>query len=190
MAERTLRRLLRALAVFPLTAGTLACAQPTQPPSPDLPRPDGPVGDYAAVLPKEAEAALDAKLRKFFDANCIALIVASTPSLKGQPIAQYTNDLARRWGIGDRRTLQGILLLAAPNDRKLRIEISRPVNRVITDEIAAEVIRSDMTPLYKKGDLVGGTVSGVDALISLLDAGRETDGLDRTSCHQLEGTAG
>ncbi len=190
MAERTLRRLLRTLAVFPLTAGTLACAQPTEPPLPDLPRPDGPVGDYAAILPSGPEAALDAKLRKFFEANCIALIVATTPSLKEKPIAQYANELARRWDIGDSRTLQGILLLVAPNDRKLRIEISRPVNRVITDEIAPEVIRSDITPLYRTNDLVGGTISGVDALIARLDAGRGTDGLDRTSCHQPKGTAG
>ncbi len=190
MAERALRRLLRTMAVFPLAAGTLACAQPTQPAQPAMPRPDGPIGDYAAVLPSGPEAALDAKLRGFFAANCIALIVATTPSLKGQPIAQYANELARSWNIGDRHTAQGILLLVAPNDRKLRIEISSAVNRVITDEIASEIIRGTITPLYRKGDLAGGTIVGVDALISRLDAGRGTDSLDRTSCHEPKGTAG
>lgn len=175
-----MRRLLATLATLPLLAGASACAQ-------DLPpRPYGPVADLADILPGEQEADLDAKLRSYFEANCIAVIVASVASLEDKPIEVYANRLARSWEIGDPQTNQGLLVLVAPRERRVRIEISNAVNKVITNAMAKSVIEQDITPLYRKGDLAGGTVRGVDAIIARLDAGRGTDGLDRQSCHKAK----
>jgi uncharacterized protein len=175
-----MRRILAALATLPLLAGASACAQ-------DLPpRPDGPVADLANILPEQQEAYLDKKLRAFFDGNCIAIIVASVDSLKDQPIETFANRLAKGWEIGNFHAHQGMLVLVAPQERKVRIEISNSVNRVITDKMAKAIIDQTMVPAYRTGDLATGTLSGVDAIIARLDAGRGSDGLDRESCRAAE----
>lgn len=171
-----MRRFLTSLAALPLLAGASACAQDRPP------KPVGPVVDLADILPEKQEADLDKKLRTFFDGNCIAIVVASVGSLEGQTIETYANKLAKGWQIGDSHSQQGLLVLVAPNERKVRLEISNSVNRVITDDDAQAVIDQEMIPLYKAGDLSAGTVRGVDAVISRLDAGRGSDGLDRESC--------
>jgi uncharacterized protein len=172
-----MRRLLVALATLPLLAGASACAQDIPP------RPAGPVADFAEILPQEQEATLDGKLRAFFAANCIAIVVASVGSLEDQPIETYANRVVKGWEIGDSHAHQGLLVLVAPAERKVRIEISNSVNRVITNEMAQTIIDQDMIPSYRTGNLATGTILGVDAIVALLDAGRGSDGLDRESCH-------
>lgn len=178
-----MRRLVATLATLPLIAGASACAQP----APVLP--DGPVVDLADILPPDEEAKLDKRLRDFFDGNCIAIVMASVTSLEGQPIETYANRLARTWRIGDPVSQQGMLVLVAPNERRVRIEISNPVNKVITNAIAKEEIEQDMTPRYRAGQISSGTLQGVDALIERLNASRDSDGLDRTSCKQAKVSA-
>lgn len=133
--------------------------------------PEGPVVDTADILPPETEASLDKKLRDYFDKNHTALIVASVDSLGGQPIEKVSLRMAEDWGIGDARTLRGLLVLVAPNEHQVRIEVSCGLESVITDVAAGRVIREDMIPLFKQGDIAQATVSGVDALIGRLDAG-------------------
>jgi uncharacterized protein len=181
--EQAMLRLLVVLAAFPLLLGTSACAS-------DLPqRPNGPIGDFADILPAKQEAELDTKLRAFFDVNCIALVVASVSSLQNEAIDRYANRLAKNWEIGDAHSKQGLLLLVAPHERRVRIEISNAVNRVITDADATSIIQDTIVPSFRTGDLASGTIRGADAIITRLDAGRDTDGLDRTSCHQEGGSS-
>lgn len=172
-----LRPVLIGLLALPLFGGTAACAN--EPPR----HPAGPVADFADILAPSQEAYLDQELRRYFDENCIAIVVASVASLDGQPIETYANRLARSWQIGSTESQQGVLILVAPNEQRVRIEISRSVNRVLTDDLAEAIIRRDMTPRFQSGDLEGGTIGGATAIVSLLDSTRATDGLDRTSCH-------
>lgn len=155
---------LASAAIMQLLAG---CAQAGEPPS----HPAGPVSDLADILPPKTEAALDRKLRDYLETNGTALVVASVPSLDGQPIEKVSLGLAEEWDIGDPKTFRGLLVLVAPNEREVRIEVSCGLENVISDVAASRVIREDMLPLFKEGELAAGTVAGVEALISRIDAG-------------------
>jgi uncharacterized protein len=134
-------------------------------------KPDGPVLDEAGVIPAAEEAMLDRRLRDYVSQNRTAVIVATVDSLGGETIERYSLRLAREWDIGDRENLRGLLVLVAPNERRLRIEVSCGLENVITDEFAGQVIRERMTPAFREGAFDEGTLAGVDALIERLDAG-------------------
>jgi uncharacterized protein len=134
-------------------------------------RPAGPVLDQAEVLPADAEALLDARLRDYWNRTHTALVVVSVNSLGGDSIEHFSLELARRWDIGDKENLRGLLVLVAPNERQVRIEVSCGLENVITDVFAGRVIRDVMTPKFKAGFMGDGTLAGVDALIERLDAG-------------------
>jgi uncharacterized protein len=133
-------------------------------------RPSGPVLDQADVLPAGDEAALGARLREYWDRNRTAVVVASVDSLGGETIERYSLQLAQEWDIGDRHNLRGLLVLVAPNERQVRIEVSCGLENVITDVFAGRVIREHMTPRFREGSLADGTLAGIDALIEQLDA--------------------
>jgi uncharacterized protein len=173
------RRLVAVALTFPLVAGSCAAAnEPQQPPI-------GPVIDLANIIPEADEARLDSKLRAYFRENCIAIIVASTPSLEGQDIDSYGNRLANSWNISD----PGALVLVAPTGRKVRLELSRAVNTVISDSAAQQVIDEAFLPHYRAGNMALGTIEGTEAMIARLDANRGKDGLNRTSCRSLKAAA-
>lgn len=142
-------------------------------------RPDGPISDLAAIIPEDREAQLDQKLRAYYEANCIAVIVASTPSLHGSAIEPYATNLANTWGISD----PGVMVLVAPTERKVRLEVSRTANRVLSDSVASRIIAEDIVPEFRAGHLAEGTVRGTEAIMSFFDAQRGHDGIDRTACH-------
>jgi uncharacterized protein len=134
-------------------------------------RPDGPVVDEANVLSPAQEALLDARLRDYWKRTHTALVVVTVNSLGGETIEQFSLDLATEWDIGNSENLRGLLVLVAPNERRVRIEVSCGLENVITDVFAGRVIREDMTPKFTQGLLDEGTLAGVDALIGRLDAG-------------------
>jgi uncharacterized protein len=133
-------------------------------------RPDQPVLDLADILPSTHEAALDQRLTTLWNTTGNALIVVSVNSLEGRSIEDYATGLFNEWGIGDAKTDRGLLVLVAPTERKVRIEVGCGLEGRITNEVAATIIRDAMIPRYKAGDLEGGTQSGVDALVAKLNA--------------------
>lgn len=132
-------------------------------------RPEGPVADYAKVLTTADAALLDAKLRDYNRATGRAIIVATVPSLGGEEIEPYAQRLAESWGIGGEKSENGVLLLVAPGERKLRIHTARGVQERMTDIMSGRIIRDTMVPRFKAGDMSGGIVAGVDAIIAQLD---------------------
>jgi uncharacterized protein len=155
-----------------LAQSLAGCGQPAAE-TVGLQRPDGPVLDSANILPAATEAALDKRLRDYVASSGNALIVVSVTSLDGKTIDQYAYDLYNEWGIGDAKTNRGLLVLVAPYDRQVRIEVGCGVESVITNEAAKQVIEENMIPEFKTDDLEGGTLAGVDALVARLDAGRD-----------------
>ena len=136
-------------------------------------RPDGPVLDQADVIPAAEEAMLDRRLRDYWDRNRTAVVVATVDSLGGEPIERFSLRLAEEWGIGDPENKRGLLLLVAPNERRVRIEVSCGLEGVISDVIAGRIIRDQIIPKFKEGALNAGTLAGVDALMEQLDAGAD-----------------
>lgn len=133
------------------------------------PRPAGPVLDQANVIPDAEEAALDAKLRAYNAATGRAVIVATVASLDDLPIEDYAQQLVRAWDIGGDKTEEGVLLLVAPGERKLRIEAARGVQERLTDALSGRIIRDTIAPRFKTGDFGGGIAAGVDAIVAQLD---------------------
>lgn len=132
------------------------------------------VVDDAGMFAPPQKADLDRQLQAYWAQTRTAIVVASIPSLQGQPINDIAYRLYNGWGIGDRTTMRGLLVLVAPNDRQVRIEVGCGLELVITDTVARDIIEQDMVPRFKAGDMAGGTVSGVDALITAVDHGKDS----------------
>jgi uncharacterized protein len=156
-------RTLLAIALLALTA-TPAAAQPSFPP-----RPAGPVYDGANILEPVDEQLLDARLREYNARTGRSLVVATVPTLQEDTIEDYAVRLFEAWGIGGAETDQGLLMLVAPNERKVRIEVGYGLHQYVTDILSGRIIRDDVTPRFKEGDFAGGINAGVVALISQLD---------------------
>lgn len=133
------------------------------------PRPTGPIADVAAIIPDGEEAALDAKLRAYNKATGRAIIVATVPSLDGQVVERYAQDLARAWGISGKESTEGVLILVAPSERKIRIHAAVGSQGRLTDGYAKRIIDEAITPRFKAKDFGGGINAGVDQIIAQLD---------------------
>ena len=156
-----LLRLWLALAVAVLIGGAASAAIP--------PRPAGPILDQANILPPADEGALDAKLRAYTARTGRALMVVTVSSLDGQDIASYGVQLGQTWGVGGKTTDQGLILLIAPNERKLRFEVGYGLEQYLPDVLAGRIIRDTITPQFKANDYVGGINAGIDGAIAQLD---------------------
>jgi uncharacterized protein len=147
---------------------TASPGQVTRVESAILARPDGPVLDQADILPAEEEIVLDERLRQLVRDSENALVVVTVNSLDSQPIEKYAFNLFNDWGIGDADTQRGLLILVAPNERKVRIEVGCGLESTITDELASDIIERRMLPEFREGDYSAGTRAGADALIAQL----------------------
>lgn len=132
-------------------------------------RPEGPVADYANVLTPADAATLDARLRDYNRTTGRAVIVATVPSLDGEEIEPYATKLAETWDIGGAESQNGLLFLIAPTERKLRIATARGLDVRMTDIMSGRIIRDVVVPEFKAGNMSGGIVAGVDAIIQQLD---------------------
>ena len=131
-------------------------------------RPVGPVLDQADILPAAREAVLDARLRRLFSETNDALVVVSVDSLGGETIEDYAAALFSDWGIGDAKTDRGLLVLVAPNERRVRVAVGCGLESTITDETASTIIAQRFLPKFREGDYAGGVETGVEALIARL----------------------
>jgi uncharacterized protein len=146
-----------------------ACTEPAKPTG-ALPL-TGRVVDAANLLSPAQEQALTARLAALeADGKGPQFVVATTPTLKGQEIDFYSIDLARAWQIGTKSRGDGVLLLVAPNERKVRIEVGTGLEKRLPDEVCAEIIKTDLLPAFRSGDMAGGIERGVDAIIAQLNA--------------------
>lgn len=144
-----------------LIAGAAHAAMPA--------RPAGPVLDQAGIIPDADEAALAQKLSAYNAQTGRAVIVATVASLDGQDIESYGPELGRNWGVGGKSTDQGLILLVAPNERKVRVEVGYGLEEYLPDVLAGRIISGAITPRFKTGDYAGGINAGVDQIIAQLN---------------------
>jgi uncharacterized protein len=130
----------------------------------------GRVVDAANILDDEIEKQLDSKLA-FAEARYgPQMIVVTTPSLDGRRIEDYSFDLANAWGIGDAKRNDGLLLLVAPNERKVRIEVGSGLENSFSDAFSKKMLDETILPRFSDGDLQSGVVDGVDGMIEKMEA--------------------
>ena len=135
---------------------------------PQFPALTGRVVDNADILTPEAEAALTAKLAALETQSQRQLVVATIADLEGYEVADYGYQLGRAWGLGDETRNDGAVLIVAPNDRKVRIEVGYGLEGYLTDALSSLIIQNQILPAFRNGDFPGGIVAGSDAIIAQL----------------------
>jgi uncharacterized protein len=131
----------------------------------------GRVVDDAGVLDAATREALRQKLAALEAKTTDQVVVATVKSLNGNSVEEYANNLFRRWQIGQRGKNNGVLLLHAPTERKIRIEVGYGLEGTLTDAITKYIIQNAITPRFKANDFAGGMTRGVDDIIKVLDGG-------------------
>lgn len=139
--------------------------------------------DEAGILSPAAERDLDLKLKGLEDATTDQVVVVTVKDLQGYEIEEYGYQLGRAWGIGQKGQVQasngqtykdnGLLLIIAPNDRRMRIEVGYGLEPVMTDALSSLIIRNVITPEFKAGNYEAGINNGVDAIIEQLSLDRD-----------------
>jgi len=120
------------------------------------------VTDLANILSPAEKAALENKLVAIDDSSSNQIAVVILPTLDGNPIEEYATKLFRTWGIGNKKTNNGILLLIAINDRKVRIEVGYGLEGAIPDITANSIINNDIKPSFKAGAYFEGIDKATD----------------------------
>jgi uncharacterized protein len=147
-----------------LVAGVLllfllgSCLAEAQPRFPEL---SGRVIDEAGLLSTEDRRALGEELKALEEKSSDQVVVFTTRSLQGYPIEDFGYQLGRKWGIGQSGKNNGIVVIVAPNDRKVRIEVGRGLEPEMTDLMAKLIIENAMLPAFRRGDFAGGIKAGV-----------------------------
>jgi uncharacterized protein len=134
----------------------------------EFPKLSGRVVDAADLLSPATEAALTEKLKTLEDTTTRQLVVATVPDLQGYDIADYGYRLGREWGLGRKDEDNGALLLVAPNERKVRIEVGYGLEGYLTDALSSVIINRQIVPRFRDGDMEGGVVAGADAIVAQL----------------------
>jgi uncharacterized protein len=147
---------------------------PSAAPAQDFPKLTGRVVDAANILPPDVEARITAKSEAIEKQTSAQVVVATVPSLQGYEIEEYGYRLGRTWGIGQKRGSQvsggtgtgdnGVILLVAPNDRKVRIEVGYGLEPVLTDALSSVIIQRAIIPEFRAGNMPAGVEAGFDAI--------------------------
>lgn len=135
---------------------------------PTFPALTGRVVDQAALLDPQTEAALTTRLADLESRTGDQLVVVTLNGLQDYEIEDYGYRLGRHWGIGQSENDSGALLIVAPNERKVRIEVGYGLEPVLTDALSNQIIQNEILPPFRRGDFSDGITAGVDAIITQL----------------------
>lgn len=136
--------------------------------APAFPTLSGRVVDEAALMSRKQAHQLTQQLAAFEKRSGIQLVVVSVDNLDGETIEEYGYQLGRHWGIGQKGKSNGVLLLIAQDERKVRIEVGYGLEGVLPDAIAANIIQTRILPAFKRGDMVAGVVAGSQGIMKAL----------------------
>lgn len=145
--------------------GWLLCLSFVGNAEPGFPALSGRVVDEAAILSQSERNDLSQRLANFEEQSSNQLVVVTLPSLGELSIEEYGYQLGRAWGIGTQERNNGLLLIVAPNERKVRIEVGYGLEGALPDAIAANIIQSQILPNFKRGKMAAGISAGVTAMI-------------------------
>lgn len=131
------------------------------------------VVDEAGIIDIPTQAEIERKLAELETATTNQLVVVTLKSLQGYDIADYGYRLGRSWGIGQKQRNNGALLIVAPNERKVRIEVGYGLEGDVTDAVSRMIIENAILPRFRAGDFSGGISRGVDDLVQIMKGDKE-----------------
>lgn len=141
--------------------------------APEFPALSGRVVDQAGILSPQSRASLTQLLEAHELATSNQVVVVTLKSLQGYAIDDYGYQLGRHWGIGQQGRNNGALLIVAPNDRKVRIEVGYGLEGDLTDARAHQIIQSVILPQFRSNDFEAGINAGVQAIIDSIEGSYE-----------------
>ena len=156
------RLLALVILVITLCLGSLAQAQSLQP----VPPLSSHVVDTAGVLDGPAAQGLEAKLAALEQEKGAQVVVLTVPTTAPEDIAAFANRVGNSWKIGRKDVGDGLILLVAVQDRRVRIEVAKTLEGAVPDIAASHIINEAITPFFKTGDYAGGLNAGVDQLLA------------------------
>jgi uncharacterized protein len=136
--------------------------------APKFPALTGRVVDDAHMLSPATQQKLDGELASLEAQTGHQVVVATVPDLQGYEIEDYGYQLGRTWAIGRKGVNDGAILLVAPNQRKVRIEIGYGLEPVLTDALTSVILQRKVLPQFRAGHMEQGVVDGAEALIAQL----------------------
>lgn len=128
----------------------------------------GRVVDAAGLLSAAQVTQLTALSEGVESASSRQLVVATVPDLQGYAVEDYGYRLGRNWGIGQKGANNGVILLVAPKERKVRIEVGYGLEPIVTDAYASIIVNQTILPRFRDGDMPGGIVAGAQAIADQL----------------------
>lgn len=158
-----MRRIACFILVGVLVSAVAAAAEPT------FPELTGRVVDEAGLLEAAEEAALSRLLEQHERETTNQVVVVTLQSLQGYPIEDFGYRLGRHWGIGQEGKDNGALLIVAPNERKVRIEVGYGLEGALTDTLSKMIIESEILPRIRKNDFPGGIRAGVVSILKAIE---------------------
>ena len=140
----------------------------------DIPFLTGRVTDNADILSKDTRRAITESLKAHEQKTGNQIAVLTIRSLEGESIEEYAVAVFNAWKLGQKGKDNGILVVVAPNDRRMRIEVGYGLEGTLPDGLAGSIIRTVMTPQFQTGNYNGGIQAGIQAIIEVLEGGKLT----------------
>lgn len=158
-----------------------AAGQPAIAAEPKFPQLTGRVVDEAALLSAPVRERITGWLAEFERASKRQLVVVTVKDLQGYPIEDFGYRLGRAWGIGEKDKNTGVILLVAPKEREVRIEVGYGLEGDLTDAISRAIIEQDILPAFRNGDYEQGIINGTAAILKVLGWEGDTPGVTRVA---------
>ena len=131
----------------------------------DVPKLQGHVNDYANMISPSTKAELEKELNSFEQTDSTQIVILTIPSLEGNVLDEFSIKAAESWKIGQKGKDNGIIITVAKQEKKIRVEVGRGLEGVLTDLAAGRIVDHVIKPKFKRGDFDGGFVAGVHSLI-------------------------
>jgi uncharacterized protein len=157
--------------------------------SKELPEPTGRVVDEAGLLDLESENALNDKLESTQRLLGPQLVVVTVNSLGGKSIEEFGMALGNKWGVGDKKRDDGMILLVAPNERRVRIEVGFGLEQLFPNEICQAIIDETILPHFVAGRMQEGIVDAIDRIVGRMKAAKTLPANDNALADKLEDVA-
>lgn len=141
----------------------------------DVPPLTGRVVDLAHVLPQATVEALTARLTAHEGQSTNQVAVLTIPSLEGESLEEFAHRVATTWKLGRKGTDNGVLLLVAIKERKVRIEVGYGLEGVLTDIRSAQIIRNEIVPRFRAGHMSDGVLEGTYAIVKTIEGTYQAD---------------
>jgi|APTNR8051073442_1049403.scaffolds.fasta_scaffold01470_7 uncharacterized protein len=145
------------------------------------------VHDDAHVLKPETIEALEAQLKAYEDSTSNQIAILTISSLDGETIEEYSLRVAEKWKLGQEDKDNGVLLLIAVDDHKMRIEVGHGLEGVLTDALSNRIIRNEMAPAFRRADFDEGVTAAITAITKAI--GGEYTANDSSEIVELSTTA-